>query len=345
MKVYLVGGAVRDELMGLDITDRDFVVTGATPSQMLATGFSQVGKGFPVFLHPSTHEEYALARKEKKTAPGHDGFHFEFSPNTTLKDDLIRRDLTINAIAQDEKGQYIDPYGGLNDIQNKILRHVSAAFCEDPLRVLRVCRFKAKFPDFVISPSTLNLMKKMIHGSDFKTLSQHRLWQELAKTLDYSQPYLFFKTLFDLNWLPGSVFKSINPCSFEKNIPQTCKLALLISNSEGLNWLHQIFHLPNDFLFIAQQTLKQHTLILGEYHADTVLSALQDLKAFSDPKWLPVLGEVARQKGNTHLESLLTQALQQAKSINAQDFPAIKPGPKLGEIIKMARLEAIAQIL
>lgn len=345
MKIYLVGGAVRDEIMKLDVKDRDYVVTGATIRQMLAMGFSQVGKDFPVFLHPSTNEEYALARKERKTAPGHDGFHFEFDPETTLKDDLIRRDLTINAIAKSEEGEYIDPYHGMSDIKNKILRHVSPAFSEDPLRVLRVCRFQAKFPSFIIASDTLEIMHQMIHDPDFNTLSHHRLWQELFKTLDYQNPFLFFKTLFDLHWLPEPIFESINPISFDKNTHPLCKFALLISNQETLNWLNKAFQLPNDYQFIVTQTLKHQRLISGEYHAPSVLGALQDLKAFSDPKWLPFMGQIAKHKGNKNIEPMLFDALQQAKAIGAKDFPNTPPGPLLGEKIKTARTKAIAQIL
>jgi len=345
MKIFLVGGAVRDELMGLDITDRDFVVTGSTVNEMLALGFSQVGKDFPVFLHPQTNEEYALARKERKTAPGHDGFHFDFSPKTTLEDDLIRRDLTINAIAKDEHGHYIDPYGGRMDIQKKCLRHVSPAFREDPLRVLRVCRFQAKFPDFIIADDTLNIMREMIHDTDFKTLSHHRLWQELYKALNYQNPHIFFKVLFDLHWIPQPIFQAINIYQFKKETHSLSKLALMITNQEALNWIHHAFHLPNDFLLIIEQTLKHHALLSGKYDSQSILTLLQDLKAFSDPKWICVFGEIAVYKNQPNLQAILESALRAAKTISAKNFPQTSPGPLLGQKIKMARIQAIDTLL
>jgi len=233
----------------------------------------------------------------------------------------------------------------MRDITNKILRHVSPAFCEDPLRVLRVCRFQAKFPNFTIAPNTFKIMHHMIHDPDFKTLSHHRLWQELLKTLDYPAPFLFFKTLFDLNWLPKRIFESFSPIYFNKDTHPLCKFALLISNQETLNWLNQMFQLPNDYQFIVTQTLKHQRLITGEYQAHSVLNMLQDLKAFSDPKWLPIVGEIAKYKGNKNIESILFSALKQAKTISAKNFPDTPPGPSLGEKIKTARIEAIAQIL
>jgi tRNA nucleotidyltransferase (CCA-adding enzyme) len=156
MKTYAVGGAVRDELLGLPVKDRDWVVVGATPQEMLAQGFLAVGRDFPVFLHPQTHEEYALARTERKTAPGYTGFAFHAAPGVTLEEDLVRRDLTINAIARDEAGTIIDPHGGRADIAARVLRHVSPAFAEDPVRILRVARFAARFTDFTVAPETLN---------------------------------------------------------------------------------------------------------------------------------------------------------------------------------------------
>ena len=152
MKIYCVGGAVRDELLGRPVSDRDWVVVGATPEEMLERGFLPVGKDFPVFLHPQTKEEYALARTERKTGRGYHGFAFHASPEVTLEEDLARRDLTINAMARDETGRLIDPYGGLEDLRRKVLRHVSPAFAEDPVRILRVARFSARLPDFTLAP-------------------------------------------------------------------------------------------------------------------------------------------------------------------------------------------------
>lgn len=196
MKTYLVGGCVRDKLLNLPIKDRDWVVVGSTPEEMLSLGFQAVGKDFPVFLHPETHEEYALARTERKTAPGYRGFDIHASQDVTLEQDLARRDLSINAIAQDENGNIIDPYQGRQDIKNKILRHVSPAFSEDPVRVLRIARFAARF-EFSIADETRQLIQEMIINKELDHLVPERVWQELEKALSSQKPSLFFLALRD----------------------------------------------------------------------------------------------------------------------------------------------------
>ncbi len=196
-KTYVVGGAVRDALLGLPVKDRDHVVVGATPEQMRAAGYTPVGKDFPVFLHPQTHEEYALARTERKTAPGYAGFAFHAAPDVTLEQDLQRRDLTINAIAQDEDGSLIDPCGGRDDITRKLFRHVSPAFAEDPVRILRVARFAARFTDFTVAPETLALMRAMVDSGEVDALVPERVWQELARGLMERQPSRMFRLLRD----------------------------------------------------------------------------------------------------------------------------------------------------
>jgi tRNA nucleotidyltransferase (CCA-adding enzyme) len=197
MKAYLVGGAVRDQLLGLPVKERDWVVVGETPETMERLGFKRVGKDFPVFLHPQTHEEYALARTERKIAPGHRGFVVHADPSVTLEEDLRRRDLTINAIAMDEAGNLIDPFGGLKDLQNRVLRHVSEAFAEDPLRVLRVARFAAKFSPlgFSVAPETLALMRQMVENGEIDALTPERVWQELEGALAAPDPAKFFEVL------------------------------------------------------------------------------------------------------------------------------------------------------
>ena len=187
-QIYRVGGSVRDELLGLPAGDRDWVVVGATPDQMLAQGFQAVGKDFPVFLHPQSHEEYALARTERKTAPGYKGFAVHFSPDVTLEDDLLRRDLTINAIARAADGSLVDPFDGQADIQARIFRHVSPAFREDPVRILRLARFAARFPDFTIAPETLALMREMTAAGEVHALVAERVWQELSRGLMSQRP-------------------------------------------------------------------------------------------------------------------------------------------------------------
>lgn len=191
----MVGGAVRDRLLGLPVQDRDWVVVGATPEAMIATGYTPVGKDFPVFLHPQTHEEYALARTERKTARGYHGFEFSTSPDVTLEEDLRRRDLTINAMAQSEDGELIDPYGGLADLQAKVLRHVSDAFAEDPVRILRLARFAARFVEFSVAAETLVLMRRMVAEGEVDALVPERVWQELSRGLMEPKPSRMFEVL------------------------------------------------------------------------------------------------------------------------------------------------------
>ena len=196
MKVYLVGGAVRDKLLGLPVKEKDWVVVGSTAQEMKDKGYKQVGKDFPVFINPKTGEEYALARTERKSGHGYAGFEFDTNPNVTLEEDLARRDLTINAIAQDEDGTLIDPFNGQEDIRNKKLRHVSDAFSEDPLRVLRVARFKANLKNFEIAKETLQKIEKVVTSNEMKYLTGERIWLELTKSHD---PLRFFFALKDIS--------------------------------------------------------------------------------------------------------------------------------------------------
>ena len=201
MKTYVVGGAVRDGLLGEPVNDHDWVVTGASPQDMLDAGYLPVGKDFPVFLHPQTHEEYALARTERKTGPGYRGFEVYAAPDVTLEDDLVRRDLTINAIAQAADGTLVDPYGGQRDLAAKVLRHVSAAFAEDPVRILRLARFAARWPDFTVAPETTALMRQMVAAGEVDALVAERVWQELSRGLMERAPARMFEVLRDVGAL------------------------------------------------------------------------------------------------------------------------------------------------
>lgn len=203
MQIYMVGGAVRDALLGLPVKDRDWVAVGATPQQLLDLGYLPVGKDFPVFLHPITKDEVALARQERKTAPGYHGFAFHAAPDVTLEQDLSRRDLTINSIAIEaintlislDRAQLIDPCGGVRDIDAKVLRHVSPAFAEDPVRILRLARFAARFSDFSVAPETMTLMRQMVHNGEVDALVSERVWQEIATGLMYDKPSRMFEVL------------------------------------------------------------------------------------------------------------------------------------------------------
>lgn len=197
MKIYLVGGAVRDRLLGRRVGDRDWVVVGASPQAMLDAGFRPVGRDFPVFLHPDTGEEHALARTERKSGHGYHGFTFHTSPDVTLEDDLVRRDLTVNAMAEDADGTLIDPWGGQRDLAARVLRHVSPAFAEDPVRILRLARFAARFHDFSVAPETLALMRAMVTAGEVDHLVPERVWQELARGLMEARPSRMFEVLRD----------------------------------------------------------------------------------------------------------------------------------------------------
>jgi len=222
MKIYLVGGAVRDQLLGLPVKDKDFVVVGATPQQMVDKGFRPIGKDFPVFLHPKTHEEYALARTERKTAKGYHGFEFNTDVSVTLEEDLARRDLTINAIAQDiETFEIIDPYNGQQDLKDKTLRHVSIAFAEDPVRVLRIARFAARYAKlgFSVNSDTNEMMQSMVANGEVDSLVPERVWQELSKALNENTPSEFVKVLKNCHALPV-LFPEFNNLF---GVPQTKK--------------------------------------------------------------------------------------------------------------------------
>jgi tRNA nucleotidyltransferase (CCA-adding enzyme) len=211
MQVYLVGGAVRDRLLGRPVSERDWVVVGATPAELERAGFIPVGRDFPVFLHPQTREEHALARLERKTGPGYRGFSTEFSPDVTLEDDLKRRDLTINAMAEDSGGAIIDPHGGQRDLQDRLLRHVSPAFAEDPVRILRVARFAARYAPlgFRVAPETLELMRRMVADGEAASLVAERVWTETEKALGEPCPDVFIQVLRDCGAL-AVVFPEID---------------------------------------------------------------------------------------------------------------------------------------
>ena len=214
MQIYLVGGAVRDLLLGLEVKDRDWVVVGATPEQMLDAGFKQVGRDFPVFLHPDSGEEYALARTERKSGKGYTGFEIFAGADVSLEEDLLRRDLTINAIAEDSEGALVDPYGGCRDLEQRILRHVSPAFGEDPLRVLRVARFAARFAGlgFHIAPETQDLMRELSAGDELAHLTPERVWQEFERALATASPLTFI-----------AVLDAVGACA--QLLPELCNLS------------------------------------------------------------------------------------------------------------------------
>ena len=246
MQIFTVGGAVRDALLGLPVKDRDYVVVGATPEQMVALGYTPVGKDFPVFLHPQTHEEYALARTERKTAPGYRGFVFHADGAVTLEEDLVRRDLTINAMALSADGVLVDPFDGQADLTRRIFRHVSDAFAEDPVRILRVARFAARFAQFSVDPTTNALMQRMVAAGEVDALVPERVWQELARGLMEAQPSRMFDVLhrcgalarllpeLDCHWSDQAVHAAVRMRSLDEAARRATalpiRLAVLLCN-------------------------------------------------------------------------------------------------------------------
>ncbi len=262
MKIFLVGGAIRDKLLGLPVKEKDWVVVGATPEEMLEKHFQPVGKEFPVFLHPKTHEEYALARTERKVGKGYKGFTFYAAPDVTLEEDLKRRDLTINAIAETPDEKLIDPYDGQRDLKNKIFRHVSSAFQEDPVRILRVARLATKFPDFTIHPDTLLFMKNMVKVGEVNALVPERVWQEWARALNNKEPKKFFDVLSVCDALP-ILFPEI--CLDGKGVAAVERLANKTSSG-----IVRFAALLSDLAPPAIQALVQRYRIPNEY-ADLAL--------------------------------------------------------------------------
>lgn len=283
MKIYVVGGAVRDRLLGLPPGDQDYVVVGSSPEDMLAAGYIPVGKDFPVFLHPKTHEEYALARTERKTGHGYHGFSFHASPDVTLEEDLARRDLTINAMAEDADGNVIDPYGGQRDLAAGVLRHVSPAFAEDPVRVLRLARFAARFPQFSIAPETLALMQQMVRAGETQHLVAERVWQEVSRGLMAEQPERMFAEL-NASGASNDLFPVIPQAAGRLNaaakanldLPQRVALWLAACTSEQVTDIAERLRLPTDCRDLAlllvhhQAALLQPETLSAEDQLDTL---------------------------------------------------------------------------
>ncbi len=348
--VYLVGGAVRDELLGLDVIDKDWLVTGATPEDLLAEGYTQVGKQFPVFLHPKTKEEYALARTEKKQGVGYTGFICDFSPEISLEEDLLRRDLTINAIAKDTFGNLHDPFGGLQDIKNRVFRHVSSAFVEDPLRVLRVARFAARFAQFGfnLAPETLELMRTISHSGELNTLPSERIWKELEKALQAPDPHCFFsilhqcdalQTLFpELSW----PIDTRNWHGFSQSTTSQ-KWAFLCSNShpDSLKILNARVKVPNQFANIALQVSEfTHNKILPLSTTEWE-EWLTRMSAIKRPQPYLRLIEVLSELTGSNIKDWEDLRTQAASVSSGQLIKQGFTGAELGLAMKQARKDAL----
>jgi len=404
MRTYIVGGAVRDALLGLPVNDRDWVVVGATPHEMIAAGYLPVGKDFPVFLHPETREEHALARTERKTARGYHGFSFHAEPDVTLEQDLARRDLTINAMAQDEHGIVIDPYGGRADLQARVLRHVTDAFREDPVRILRVARFAARFSGFSLAPETLALMREMVAAGEVDALVPERVWQELARGLLEDRPSRMFQVLRECGALQrllpevdrlwgvpqrpehhpevdtGLHLMMVLDMSARLGAPLPVRFACLthdlgkgttpadvlprhIGHEErSVRLLRDVcerLRVPVDCRELADVVAREHGNIhrSGDFAAAAVVRLLERCDAFRKPQRFDAIllacecdarGRLGCEQAPYPQRQCLRRALAAARAVDTRAIAACAQqqgiaGPRIGELIHQARVEAVAQ--
>lgn len=356
MQIYRVGGSVRDEQLGLPVHDADWVVVGATPEQMVALGYRPVGKDFPVFLHPVSHDEYALARTERKTAPGYKGFAVHFSPDVTLEEDLSRRDLTINAMALANDNTLIDPYDGQADLAAKVLRHVSEAFTEDPVRILRLARFAARFAGFTVAPKTLGLMQQMVVQGEADALVAERVWQEMSRALMESAPARFFEVLTEAHALPRLLpqlqtltllLSALNRAAFHE-LPLAGRFGLLALACDGHNAasttsieesspsplsdgnagtaLAEALRAPNECRDVARLLVAQRRRLFDSpaaaqlHEAADLLDWIERFDGLRRPERLSLLMATANIWSDgllTGLAQRVVQALARAQSINA----------------------------
>lgn len=357
MKIYLVGGAVRDQLLGLPVKEYDYVVVGATPEEMLKQGFKPVGKEFPVFLHPETKEEYALARTERKIAKGYKGFEFYAAPEVTLEEDLLRRDLTVNAIAQTESGKLIDPYHGQTDLKNKILRHVSPAFAEDPVRILRVARFAARFHEFKVHPDTVKLMRQMVHAGEVDALVPERVWQEFVRALQEKHPERFLEVLAECDALPILFPQLINSLeTIKKTLQEAAKnnyddvicFASMFANidpDEAIT-LCERYKIPAAHRDLAILISKYHGNYLNalQLSAEDLLNLLEKTDAFRRPdRFEKFLTATEINQGDKKVSQRLFSAFKAAASVETAEIA--KPGMAGLEIAQALRKARIKKIL
>jgi len=384
MEIYLVGGAVRDELLGLPVRERDWVVVGATPEELESRGFTPVGKDFPVFLHPETMEEYALARTERKTGPGYHGFEVHAAPDVTLEQDLGRRDLTINAMARDADGRLVDPWGGHDDLEARLLRHISPAFREDPLRVLRVARFAARFASlgFAVADETRELMREMVASGELEHLAPERVWREIDRALGEPQPTAFFEVLHDCaglvpflpelsGWLDGEGASAYPLRALRVATGLTehsairfaalLQAALTDHPPARVDELCAALRAPNEYRDLTRLAHGHREAIHGAeaLDAESLMEILETLDAFRRPGRVEDVLTVCRADALARAEppatsttggypggDRLRQALAAAESVDTRSIAKRDlAGPEIGEAIRQARIEAIAHHL
>ncbi|MDX1705976.1 CCA tRNA nucleotidyltransferase [Pseudidiomarina sp.] len=366
MQIYLVGGAVRDKLLDKPVTERDYVVIGSTPSQLQSFGFRQVGKDFPVFLHPKTGEEYALARTERKSAAGYTGFTVDADPSVTLEDDLRRRDLTINAIAESEEGELIDPYHGLDDLKARVLRHVSPAFVEDPLRVLRVARFAARFhkDGFSIANETMQLMAETAATGELATLSCERVWRETQLALSTTAPHIYFDVLAAVDALePWFVeltdaqqrARALDYLAALERDESLLRFAAMASALSAVNveTLCNRLKVPNEYRFLAILAQRITPEQVAEATATELLALFNQSDSWRRPDRHSQLTAIwhARGVATDRLETI-NKAWEAAAKVEAGPLLAAAEsrgealrGPAVGEAVEQARLQRIQDVL
>lgn len=356
MKTYLVGGAVRDKLLNFPYHEKDWVVVGGTPEVLLEQGYQAVGKDFPVFLHPDTREEYALARTERKIAKGYTGFECFSSPDVSLEEDLQRRDLTINAIAEDELGNLIDPYGGQQDLADKILRHVSEAFSEDPLRILRVARFMARYHHlgFTVAPETLTLMQLIASSGELASLPQERIWKELERSLGEKNPEQFFITVHQCDALKqllpelapdfGQTIETFTRACQQNNNPLIRFSCLLYAlDDQACEQLCKKTRTPRNYRDLALLVNRYGQLTeVVPLSATQQLTLLEKTDAFRRPdRFLDFLTACEILHDNASTCHLLTAALSACKSVNIKSLAEQFTGKEIAAQIHQHRINAI----
>jgi len=373
MKIYAVGGAIRDTLMGLPVHDIDYVVVGSSVEEMIANGFRPVGKDFPVFLHPKTQAEYALARTERKTGKGYKGFHFYADPSVTLEQDLQRRDLTINAMAQEVDvdgrlcGPILDPYGGQKDLAAKVFRHVSDAFVEDPLRLLRIARFAARFPEFSVADETMLSLKAIVQAGELNALSAERIWQELARGLVASKPMHMFQVLLNTGAAKTILSPTLNVQLAQEKfreqliahfdsigdaLDDRCAIALMnVPASEIRSWAECV-RMPievRDFSEIFSDLITCIDKCHSRFQAVDVLAWLNRADVWRKPDRGQQLLNLAAKIGLN--VAALIKAMRNAQALNTAEIIAgvaaedRSNGERIGSAFELARLAAITSAL
>ena len=359
MKLYVVGGAVRDELLGRPASDRDWVAVGATPEALQRLGYKPVGRDFPVFLHPRTGEEVALARTERKSGRGYHGFTFHAAPEVTLEQDLARRDLTINAMARDEDGTLVDPYGGQRDLAARVLRHVSPAFAEDPVRLLRVARFAARFHDFTVAPETMALLRQMVENGEVDALVAERVWQELSRGLMEARPSRMLQVLQDSGALPrllpgvkaDAELPRVLDEAARRGLPLPVRYACLVAASGQADALSARWKLPTDCRELAALLAREGPGLRTDPPATA--QAQVDLFDRADAWRRPqrfgdLLAAVACQGAAPDGLVKLANGLRVAAAVDTAAVAAAAAargarGPQIGQAVQAARVQALQE--